>query len=228
MQPTTSHTIAALAVLTLYLLLIPISPNAAPASIDHQLFASLLQRHVTNGVVDYAGLKREEEQLDRYLDVLAAVAPDELESRERFAFYANAYNAWTIKLILDHYPGIKSIKDTGSLWQSPWKKKIARIDGRLMTLDEIEHDILRAEFRDPRVHFAVNCASKGCPPLFGEPFNGRYLDKQLDTVTRSFINDPARYRMEGRIIDKRPCHCVELLIQVVAVERFAEKRRAAL
>lgn len=174
--------------------------HAAPLTVDHHLYAQLLQRHVHEGVVDYGGLKRQEALLDQYLDDLAGIDPDGLADKERFAFYVNAYNAWTLKLILDHYPGIKSIKDAGSLWQSPWKKKIARIDGGLLTLDEIEHDILRPQFRDPRVHFAVNCASKGCPPLFGVPFNGRDLDLQLDRVTRSFINDPSRYRMDGDVL----------------------------
>ncbi|MBW2206539.1 MAG: DUF547 domain-containing protein [Deltaproteobacteria bacterium] len=113
-----------------------------------------------------------------------------------FAFYVNAYNAWTIKLILTGYPGIESIKDLGSLFKSPWKKKICRIDGEVITLDDIEHNILRPQFKDPRVHFAVNCASKGCPPLLAEPYTGSRLDKQLNQVTRAFINDPKRYRIE--------------------------------
>jgi hypothetical protein len=174
--------------------------GAETTTIDNQIYAGLLARHVRHGVVDYRGLKQEEPQLDRYLDVLSKVAPGSLTAAARFAFYVNAYNAWTLKLILEHYPGITSIKDAGSLWRSPWKKKIARIDGRLLTLDEIEHGILRTQFKEPRVHFAVNCASKGCPPLYGVPFNGRDLDRQLDFVTRSFINDPSRYRLEDDVL----------------------------
>jgi hypothetical protein len=173
---------------------------AAPAIVDNTLYAGLLARHVHQGLVDYRGLQQEETRLDRYLDVLAAVAPGLLSADERFAFYVNAYNAWTLKLILNHYPGIISIKDAGSFWQSPWKKKLARIDGRLLTLDEIENDILRPQFKDPRVHFAINCASKGCPPLYNVPFNGRDLDRQLDHVTRAFINDPTRYRLAGDVL----------------------------
>ena len=174
--------------------------RAASPAVDHQIYAGLLERHVHQGMVDYRGLKKEEAQLDRYLEQLAGVDPESLADAEQFAFYVNAYNAWTLKLILDHYPGITSIKDAGRLWQSPWKKKLARIDDRLLSLDEIEHDILRARFNDPRVHFAVNCASKGCPPLYSVPFNGRDLDRQLDHVTRSFINDPTRYRLEGDVL----------------------------
>ena len=180
---------------------LPFKPTtAAPPLVDNTLYAGLLARHVHHGLVDYRGLKQEEPQLDRYLDILAAVAPDLLSVDERFAFYVNAYNAWTWKLILNHYPGIRSIKDAGSFWQSPWKKRLARIDGRLLTLDEIENDILRPQFKDARVHFAINCASKGCPPLYNVPFNGRDLDRQLDHVTRAFINDPTRYRLAGDVL----------------------------
>ncbi len=174
--------------------------HAVGAAVDHHMFADLLQKFVDDGVVDYRGFKKEEARLDRYLEYLAGIQPDTLNDKERFAFFANAYNAWTLKLILEHYPGIRSIKDAGSLWRSPWKQKIARIDGRLLTLDEIEHDILRAQFGDPRVHFAVNCASKGCPPLWREPFSGQTLDRQLDQATRAFINDPARYRLDGNTL----------------------------
>ena len=116
---------------------------------------------------------------------------------ERFAFYVNLYNAWTIKLILTEYPGVKSIKDLGSPFSSPWKKKIVRIKGKVITLDSVEHDILRPVFKDPRVHFAVNCASKSCPPLRREPYNGTSLDRQLDEMARAFINDPSHNRVEG-------------------------------
>ena len=200
MRPIVYIPILMVALVTGMLFLSPSRLAADPAMVDHRLYAQLLQLHVRDGVVDYGGLKRQEAMLDRYLDHLAGIDPDGLSDKARFAFYVNAYNAWTLKLILDHYPGIKSIKDAGSLWQSPWKKKIALINGGLLTLDEIEHDILRPQFRDPRVHFAVNCASKGCPPLFGIPFNGRDLDHQLDRVTRSFINDPTRYRMDGDVL----------------------------
>lgn len=173
---------------------------AAVAQVDHRLYAGLLSRYVADGVVDYRGLKAAEKTLDRYLDMLSAVDPAELSASDRFAFYANAYNAWTIKLILNHYPGIESIKEAGSLLRSPWKKRFVKLDGRMMTLDEIEHDTLRAEFKDPRIHFAVNCASKGCPPLYHEPFEGSKLEKQLDDATRRFINDPGRYRLDDRIL----------------------------
>ena len=172
-------------------------PGTALSAPDHQIFANLLAKYNHNGVVDYAGFKQAEKQLDAYLEVLAGVTPDTLSRPDRFAFYANAYNAWTIKLILTGYPGVKSIKDLGSLFRSPWKKKFVRLDGKLVTLDHIEHDILRPQFKDPRVHMAVNCASKGCPPLRAEPFTGDRLDAQLDTAARDFVNNPRYNRLDG-------------------------------
>lgn len=172
-----------------------VAAHAAP--VDHDLYATLLSRHVKDGLVDYRGIKDDEAILDQYLDVLAAVDPESLSAEHQFAFYANAYNAWTIKLILSRYPDIRSIKELGTLFKSPWKKKIARIDGGLLTLDQIEHDILRKRFKDPRVHFAVNCASKSCPPLQGEPFTGDRLDEQLNRAARAFVNDSRFNRLEG-------------------------------
>ena len=170
------------------------------AVLDDSTYAFLLSRYVKDGVVDYRGFKENEAVLDQYLATLAAVDPEALAPDGQFAFYVNAYNAWTIKLILSRYPDIGSIKDLGSLFQSPWKKKIARIDGGLLTLDQIEHDILRKRFKDPRVHFAVNCASRGCPPLQGEPFSESRLDEQLDRAARAFVNDPRFNRLEGETL----------------------------
>lgn len=165
--------------------------------VDHGDYAALLHRHVRNGLVDYRGIQEEEALLDQYLDTLAAVEADSLSSNEKFAFYVNAYNAWTLKFILTRYPDIDSIKDLGGLFSSPWKKKIAQINGKVLTLDQIEHDILRKQFKDARVHFAVNCASMSCPPLLNEPYTGDRLDEQLNKVTRAFINDIHSNRLEG-------------------------------
>lgn len=167
---------------------------------NHDMYAGLLEKYVENGKVDYEGLKSEEAILDTYLNRLAQIDPKMLSGEEQFAFYANAYNAWTIKLILSGYPGVKSIKDLGTLLKSPWKKKIARIDGGLITLDQIEHDILRPRFKDPRVHFAINCAAKSCPPLASEPFIGEKLNRQLDRLTRSFVNDSSSNYLKGKIL----------------------------
>jgi hypothetical protein len=171
--------------------------GAATEAVDHQIYAELLSKHVAAGKVDYAGFKADEARLDQYLAVLEKVDPQGLAESEQFAFYINAYNAWTIKLILSAYPGVRSIKDLGGLFQSPWKKEFVRIDGKVVTLDHIEHDILRPRFRDPRVHFAVNCASKSCPPLLSEPYRGSVLNAQLTQVTTGFLNQPSNSRLEG-------------------------------
>ena len=177
-----------------------ISPSLAENTVDHDIFSRLLEKYVQYGKVNYQGLKDEASALDAYLKILSQVDPKALSRDEQFAFYANAYNAWTIKLILSGYPGIKSIKDLGSLLKSPWKKKIALINGERITLDQIEHDILRPRFKDPRVHFAINCAAKSCPPLSAEPFVGDRLDRQLDALTRSFVNDPKSNYLKGNVL----------------------------
>jgi hypothetical protein len=171
--------------------------QAAAATEGQAIWAELLNKYVKPGGVDYAGFKSEEEKLDPYLRVLEHTDLKTLTREEQFAYYINAYNAWTIKLILSAYPGIKSIKDLGTFWEGPWKKKFVRINGELLSLDDIEHHILRPRFKDPRVHFAINCSAVSCPPLRSEPYLGSSLDRQLDQATRSFINDPNSYRLEG-------------------------------
>ena len=177
-----------------------LAPERSNAEVDHALYVELLEKYVQNGSVDYRGFKNEEAKLDRYLKILEETDTKKLSRDEQFAFYVNAYNGWTIKLILTGYPGIKSIKNLGSIFKTPWKKQIARIDGDVITLDQIEHDILRPGFKDPRVHFAVNCASKGCPPLRPEPYRADILEQQLDEMTRAFINDSQRNRLEGKTL----------------------------
>ncbi|MGD8764768.1 MAG: DUF547 domain-containing protein [Desulfobacteraceae bacterium] len=165
--------------------------------VNHAIYTELLKKYVINGKVDYAGFKSEEASLDRYLKLLEAVDSKSLSRDEQFAFYVNAYNAWTIKLILSRYPDVKSIKNLGSLFKSPWKKEIVRLDGEVMTLDNIEHDILRPRFNDPRVHFAINCAAISCPPLSSVPYRADILNDQLNESTRSFLNNPGSYKLDG-------------------------------
>lgn len=177
-----------------------ISVCRANEAVDHSIFAELLMKHVKDGVVDYQGFKNCEVRLDSYLLVLEKTDTKVLSRNERFAFYINAYNAWTIKLILGKYPGVNSIKDLGSIFGSPWKKKICRIDGDVLTLDHMEHEILRPVFKDPRVHFAINCAARSCPPLRSEPYSGLSLDSQLEAAAMGFINDPGyNYLKDNRL-----------------------------
>jgi hypothetical protein len=176
------------------------STASANQGVDHRLYAGLLKKYVKDGVVNYQGFKNEEPVLDKYLKVLEEVDSKVLSRNEQFAFYINAYNSWTIKLILSEYPEVKSIKDLGSLFKNPWKKKICRIDRKIMTLDDIEHSILRPRFKDPRVHFAINCAAKSCPPLRSEPYRAGELDQQLDEMTGAFINDLESNRLENHTL----------------------------
>lgn len=189
----------------IFILGLCIVSNLAPSgwskeAVDHSLYGELLSKYVNNGVVDYEGFKNEEADLDKYLKILEDTNVGRLSRDEQFAFYVNAYNGWTIKLILSAYPGIKSIKDLGNIFKSPWKKEIVRIDGKVLSLDDVEHKILREKFKDPRVHFAVNCASKSCPPLISEPYSGSKLDQQLDHSTRAFVNDPKSNYLKGNTL----------------------------
>ena len=133
-------------VLSCFLITGLVASGWSTQAVDNSIYNELLGKYVKDGVVNYQGLKNEEAVLDKYLKVLEEVDSKTLSRNEQVAFYVNAYNAWTIKLILSSYPGIKSIKDLGSLFKSPWKKKLCRIDGKVLSLDNIEHDILRPRF----------------------------------------------------------------------------------
>lgn len=185
--------------ITLLFLLIcyPLSVGATQAPVDHSIYGRLLKAHVFGGRVDYSGFKKDEAQLDAYLAALAAVDPGALARQEQIAYYINAYNAWTIKLILGAWPDLNSIKDLGGLFQSPWKKSFVKLKQRVVSLDNIEHNILRPRYKDPRIHFAINCASISCPPLLNTPYIGSKLDRQLDMATTNFINDSGSNYLKG-------------------------------
>jgi hypothetical protein len=170
------------------------------STVNHDIWADLLGKYIKPGGVDYAGFKKDEDRLDRYLKLLENADPEKLPRNEQYAYYINAYNAWTIKLILSGYPGVKSIKDFGSILQSPWQKDWVRVNGEVITLDHIEHNILRPRYKDPRVHFAINCSAVSCPPLGPEPFEADTLDQQLDDSTRAFVNNAGSYRLEGNTL----------------------------
>ncbi|MCB0771252.1 MAG: DUF547 domain-containing protein [Flavobacteriales bacterium] len=167
------------------------SPMSAPnvqGSFDHSVWSNLLQDHVNNkGEVDYTAMGKDP-RLGRYLGELSKAEPNERWSmNERKAFWINAYNAFTIRLILDH-PGVQSIKDI----DSPWKTKFFTIGGRTMDLDHVEHTELRKNINDPRIHFGIVCASFSCPRLWNHAYTAQDIDKQLDDAARRFINDPLR------------------------------------
>ena len=154
----------------------------------HDALNNLLSKYVSSsGVVDYKGLKGHEPQLDGYLESLNPHVPKSSDtSKEAMAFWMNAYNAFTVKLILKNYP-LSSIRDLDG--GNPWDSKWIKLGGKTYSLNNIEHDILRPTFKDPRIHFAVNCAAKSCPKLGNTAFAAETLESQLETLTKSFVNN---------------------------------------
>lgn len=176
---------------------------------SHAAFTALLRKHVRlvrggqTTQVAYSGFAADRTALKAYLDSLSTVAPATFAAwskAERQAFLINAYNAFTVELILTKYPDLKSIKDLGSLLNSPWKPKWISLLGGKVSLDDIEHAMLRkrGDYDDPRVHFAVNCASIGCPALREEAFVAARLDAQMDEQTLRFMSDRTRNRYDTR------------------------------
>jgi hypothetical protein len=165
------------------------SAAAAATAADalHATFTEVLARHVKAGVVDYTGLAKNAAALDSYIQQLERARPG--TGAVAFAYWINAYNAFTLRLILDHHPKIDSIKDISS--SDRWKAKRWKAGGRLISLDAIEHEILRP-MGDPRIHFAINCASISCPDLRSEAYLPTRLDKQLDDATRRFLSSPSK------------------------------------
>lgn len=206
--------------LALALPLLAALPVRAAFDHSHAQWNALLVKHVrliaggNASQLDYAGIKAERATLDAYLAHLSAVPAAEYGrwSREqKLAFLINAYNAFTVALILGAYPGLKSIKDLGGFLRSPWKKKFFRLLGAERSLDDIEHEVIRAPgmFDEPRIHAAVVCASIGCPMLRNEAFLAERLENQLEDGMRRFMSDrsrnrfaPARGRLEvSKIFD---------------------------
>lgn len=186
-----------------------LAAQAAPAfDHAHAGWDALLRAHVAVASdgrasrVDYAALQAKRPALKAYLAELSAVAPAEYRSwtrEQRLAFLVNAYNAFTVELVLTRYPDLKSIKDLGSLFQSPWKKDFFTLLGEPRSLDGVEHGLVRAPgaFDDPRIHFALNCASVGCPMLRNEAYVAARLDAQLDDAARRFLADRSRNRHDA-------------------------------
>lgn len=189
--------------LAMSLLLLVLLPLQAAANFDHSSWNDLLQQYVIpidEGVgtqVDYGGFAAAKSELQDYLDALSAVQRSEFDAwtqGEQLAFLINTYNASTVSLILTEYPNLDSIKDIGGFFRSPWKQEFIPLFGELVSLDNIEHDMIRGwdRYQEPRIHFAVNCAAIGCPALRNEAYEGGSLDEQLEDSTRRFLADRAR------------------------------------
>ena len=186
-------------------LLCGLTTGAAETEPDfsHETWNDLLTRFVnlsadgTASRVDYEGFAESRQKLATYLNELASVSKvdfDRWSEAEQLAFLINAYNAWTVELILERYPGIESIRDIGFLPGAAWRLRIVELFGRKMSLDNLEHDMIRGwgRFHEPRVHFAVNCAAVGCPALSDRAYSGATLDEELDRNARQFLKDRSR------------------------------------
>lgn len=161
----------------------------AQSAPSHAGLDSLLQKYVSEtGKVNYKGLKDSKDALYAYCQLLSDNPVQDAWSREeKMAYWINAYNAFTLRLIADHYPTPSIMRfDGGKTWDV---KRIA-IGGKKYSLNDIENDILRPQFKDPRIHFAINCAAKSCPPLRNRAYTAENLDSTLEARTRAFINDP--------------------------------------
>jgi Protein of unknown function, DUF547 len=167
--------------------------------ISHEIWNDLLKKNVNSaGMVNYKSLQKDSAKLRKYTDLLSQNHPsDQFWSKnEQKAYWINAYNAFTVALILKNYP-VKSIKEIGGkvpFVNSTWDIKFIKIEGKTYDLNNIEHNILRPIFKDPRVHFAINCASKTCAKLRNEAYVSEKLDAQLDDAGRQFLNDPTKTR----------------------------------
>ena len=189
------------------------APWAVAQSFDHShaAWTALLKKHVVlldggkASQLRYAGMAADRAALKAYLAQLSAVDAASFEAfgkPQQMAFLINAYNAFTVELILTKYPKLESIRDLGGLLSKPWSIKFVPLLGTTLTLDNVEHDRLRARGRydDPRIHFAVNCASIGCPMLREEAFVAERLDAQLDEQALRFLSDRSRNRLrDGKL-----------------------------
>ena len=171
--------------------------------VSDDAYAALLRTYVRNGRVDYNGLRRDS-SLARYVHRLQSINPDSLpDEHARLAFWLNVYNANTLLLVCEHYPlnSIKDIRDSANGKQTnrtPWEKPIVVTRGNRLSLNDVEEYFVRMRFQDPRVHFALVCAARGCPPLRAEPYRGDMINAQLDEQTRNYLQDTSENSFDIR------------------------------
>lgn len=177
---------------------------------SYAAYNALLSRYVSEGKVNYKGFIESRSELETFLQSMGAVDPEELETwseQEKLAFWINAYNAFTIKAIIDNYPIKRSFSLIGIFYapsnsilqiKGVWDKLQYRVAGRLITLGDIEHEILRKDFNEPRIHMAIVCASISCPDLVNEAYTGDKIEEQLKEASVRFVNNPDK----GAFVDK--------------------------
>lgn len=183
----------------------PTAPKSSGFDQTHTLWTEVLKAHVQADAFDYKKLKGERAKLDAYIRSIEAVTADDFESwtrEQRFAFWIDAYNTYTVRRVVDAWP-IASIKDLGDEKVSVWDQKRIPLErlfpdsqGEKLSLNDIENEILRPKFKDARVHMAINCASKGCPPLLDTAFTAEQLNDQLNAQARRFMADASRNRFD--------------------------------
>ncbi|RCS27967.1 DUF547 domain-containing protein [Polaribacter sp. WD7] len=163
------------------------------------VFNDLLQKYVSNeGVVDYTSFKADEAKLDTFISYLQKTTPSSSWSdNKKKAFWINAYNAYTIKLILKNYP-LKSILDIKEKGKTAWKIPFVNVGGKTYTLDHIEHEILRKTLFDPKIHVGVNCASGSCPKLGNMAFTESNVEAELTKLMKAFVNDTNRNKLSTK------------------------------
>ncbi|MDH5365950.1 MAG: DUF547 domain-containing protein [Cyclobacteriaceae bacterium] len=174
----------------------PQNENSTP--VKHTIWNMLLQQHVDSlGFVNYKGFINDSIQLDTYLEILSENAPnDRWSTNEQLTYWINLYNAYTIKLIIKHYP-LKSIKDIGAsiqipLLNTPWQIEFIEIGNKYYSLDDVEHNIIRENFKEPLIHFALVCAARSCPKLRNEAYQGETLEVQLTDQFINFLSDTSK------------------------------------
>jgi len=172
----------------IYLFIFISGKTAVVAQPDYKSWDTFLKKYVsTSGDVDYKSIKANKKELEAITKTFSATSVlTSWSTNDQLAFWINAYNVFTIDLIVNHYP-IKSIQNLDG--GKPWDVKRITIGGKKYSLNNIENDIIRPQFKDARIHFAVNCAAKSCPPILNGAFFSKSLDEQLDTVTKKFINN---------------------------------------
>ena len=183
--------------LALFAVALTLRVAAAGFDQSNALFDGVLKQYVKSARVDYAALKAHPQELNRYLDQVAAVSKAEFKKwsePQQIAFLANAYNAYTLRLIIKNYP-VKSIKDIGSFINGPWDQPVVQLFGETITLNTVEHKILRKDYAEPRLHFVLVCAAKGCPPLRGEAYVAARLNEQLDDQAKQFLAESGKNRI---------------------------------
>lgn len=177
-----------------------LSLAVAAGAFDHSYssYGALLNRYVCKGGVAYQGLGRDSQALRAAVQELSELSKKKYEqfsTKQKIAYLVNLYNFYTLKLIVDHYP-TESIRDI----KKPWSTEFVPLFDKRVSLDHIEHEVLRKEFTEPRIHVALVCASVGCPALSDEPFRTKTLDAQLDAAAKDFLTNPKKNRVEGKTV----------------------------